>query len=135
LLTDTQTQTLRAAVQRIIPADDDPGAWQAGGGEFFHRLLMREPQFLPTYRYGLDALEAEAQADGGDGFSSLTPDAQDALLARVEAGEVRADWPLDPAAFFRLLVEQTTESFYADPGNGGNTGGVAWAMMGYRVTA
>lgn len=135
LLTHIQRQTLRAAVDRIIPADDFPGGWDAGVGDFFALLLAREPQFLPAYRSGLDALEAEAQAASGAAFAGLPPDAQDALLARVEAGEVAACWPLDPGTFFRLLAEQTTEGFYADPGNGGNRNGVGWDMIGYRVTA
>ena len=48
---------------------------------------------------------------------------------------MRTDWHGDPIWFFRLLVEQTMEGFYADPGNGGNKGGVSWEMIGYRVTA
>ena len=48
---------------------------------------------------------------------------------------MHADWPQDPRVFFRLLVEQTTEGFYADPGNGGNKDEAAWKMIGYRVTA
>ncbi len=135
MFSDTQQRTLRAAVDRIIPADDYPGGWDAGVGAFLEGLLAREPRFLPTYRHGLDDLDAEARLTEGGPFAALATDAQDALLARVEAGEVWAHWTLDPAAFFRLLVEQTTEGFYADPGNGGNRDGVAWDMIGYRVTA
>jgi len=134
LLSASQAATLRAAIDRIIPADDAPGGWEAGVGDYFACLWVREPQFLAPARLGLDALDAEAQATAGAAFASLAPDIQDALLARVEAGDVQTDWLL-PADFFRRLVQQTMEGFYADPGNGGNKDRVAWRMVGYRVTA
>ena len=135
LLSEPQAETLRAAVDRIIPADDFPGGWEAGVGDYFAHLLTREPQFLIPMRQGLDALDAEAQATEGAAFAALAADAQDVLLARVEAGDVRADWPRPAPDFFRRLVSQAMEGFYADPGNGGNRDGVAWRMIGFRVTA
>jgi len=135
LLDAHQIETLRAAVDRILPADDAPGGWEAGLGDFFAHLLTRESRLLFPTRAGLDALDAEARASEGLSFAALTPAAQDALLSRVEAGDVRADWPVDAADFFRRLVSQAMEGFYADPGNGGNKGGAAWKMVGYRVTA
>ena len=135
LLDAPQIETLRAAVDRILPADDAPSGWEAGLGDFFAHLLTRESRFLFPTRAGLDALDAEAREAGGPSFAALTPAAQDALLSRVEAGDVRADWPFDAPDFFRRLVSQAMEGFYADPGNGGNKGGAAWKMVGYRVTA
>lgn len=135
ILTELQIQTLHAAVDRIIPADASPSGWEAGVGDYFALLLMRETRFLFTYQQGLDALEAEARLTEGAAFAALGPFTQDSLLARVEAGKARHDWPMPPRAFFRRLVEQTMEGFYADPGNGGNKDGVAWDMIGFRVTA
>lgn len=134
-LAPNQTRTLRAAVDRIIPPDDFPGGWEAGVGDFLQLLWTREPHFLAEAVQGLDALDREARAQAGAAFADLSADAQDALLRRVEAGEVRADWPLPPAAFFALLVRQCMEGFYADPGNGGNKDGVSWRMVGFEVTA
>ena len=134
-LNEPQTGTLRAAVDRILPADDAPGGWEAGVGDYFALLLSREPRFLFPTRQGLDALDAEALATEGSPFAALAPDAQDALLARVEAGDVRAAWPLPAADFFRRLVSQAMEGYYADPGNGGNRGEASWKMIGFRVTA
>ena len=123
-LTETQIGTLRAAVDRIIPADDYPSAWDAGAETFFARLFEREPRFLPLYQTGLEELNGAANG----AFAALSADAQDALLHTLETDQVSA-------GFVRLLIEQTLESFYADPGNGGNLGGVSWDMIGHRVTA
>jgi len=115
-LSETQISVLRAAVNRIIPTDDFPSGWDAGAEDFFAQLLTTEPQFLFAYQQGLAFPEAEA-------FVSATPDEQDTLLAKFEA------------SFFSLLVSQTMESFYADPGNGGNKDQIAWKMIGFEVTA
>lgn len=123
LLTETQTATLRAVVDCIIPADDYPGGWDAGVGDYLARLLTHEPPFLFACQRGLDALEAQAP-----GFARLPADAQNALLTLLEQDQ-------EHGAFFRLLVIHVMEGFYADSGNGGNRGGIAWQMIGYTVTA
>ncbi len=135
-LTDAQTETLAAAMNRVVPPDEFPGAWDAGAGAYLRKQFGRDlVDVLPVYRLGLDGLDAEARAAHGQGFAALGPDAQDALLARVEAGEVVAAWLTPPSRFFGLLVRHTMEGYYADPGNGGNKGGVAWRMVGFEVTA
>ena len=124
LLTETQMQTLKAAADRIVPADDSPSAWDAGAETFFARLFERQPDFLPRYQTGLDRLNSAA----GGAFAALDASAQDALLRGLEVGPALAE-------FVGLLIEQTLESFYADPGNGGNSLGVSWDMIGHKITA
>jgi len=134
MLTEQQLATLRALIDRIIPADDFPSGWQAGVGDYLAGQFKRDlrPQ-LDRYRVGLDALDAEAQAGSGLRFAELDATDQDALLRRVEAGTVATAWPIDPAAFFQAAVEHSMEGFYSDPGNGGNRDGVAWRMIGFEV--
>ena len=136
MLTKQQLATLRALVDRIIPADDFPSGWQAGVGDYLAGQFKRDlrPQ-LDRYRAGLDALDAEALAGSGTHFAELDAADQDALLQRVEAGTVATAWPIDPAAFFQAAVEHAMEGFYSDPGNGGNHDGVAWRMIGFEVRA
>jgi Gluconate 2-dehydrogenase subunit 3 len=133
---EQQLATLRALIDRIIPADDFPSGWQAGVGDYLAGQFKRDlrPQ-LDRYRVGLDALDAEAQAGSGLRFAELDATDQDALLRRVEAGTVATAWPIDPAAFFQAAVEHAMEGFYSDPGNGGNRDGVAWRMIGFEVRA
>ncbi|MGN6561666.1 MAG: gluconate 2-dehydrogenase subunit 3 family protein [Thermomicrobiales bacterium] len=129
-LTARQTAVLQAAMDRVIPPDDYPGAWEAGAGDYllgqFDRDLAGK---VEMYRAGLDALDAAEIAVGGVGFPELDAAAQDVLLARIEAGEVSAEL----ARFFVLLVEHTMEGYYSDPGNGGNRDAVAWRMIGFEV--
>lgn len=134
MLTARQNAILRAAVDRIIPADDFAGGWDAGVGDYLRRQLRGDLRSLVAiYRAGLDALDAAAQAEAGAGFVALPPAARDALLARIESGVASAPELVDLAAFFRLLIEHAMEGYYSDPGNGGNRAGVAWRMIGFEV--
>lgn len=135
MLTDTQTNTLKAAVNRIIPPDDWPGGWEAAVGDYLFRQFERDlAGVVEQYRQGLDALEAEAQAAGSASFADMEAAAQDTLLASVEQGAVRTRWVVDPARFFAMLVDHCAEGFYSDPGNGGNRDGVVWNMIGFEVS-
>lgn len=44
---------LRAFLDRVIPADDFPGASEAGCGEYLRRLLVLPEDFRMTSRYGV----------------------------------------------------------------------------------
>jgi gluconate 2-dehydrogenase gamma chain len=90
---------------------------------------------VELYRAGLNALESEAQASTGASFVNLNSDVQGALLSRIEVGDVTTRWPIDPATFFRNVVNHTIEGFYSDPANGGNRNAVSWHMIGFQVRA
>jgi hypothetical protein len=131
--TAPQLATLRALVNRIIPADEFPGGWEGGVEGYLRRQFAGDLRpFGETYRAALDALDAEARAAGGP-FVALSPAEQDRLLARVEQGDVATPWAVDPAAFFRMAVAHVAEGYYSDPGNGGNRNGAAWRMIGFEV--
>lgn len=135
MLSTEQSETLQAAVNRIIPEDDTaPGGWDAGVGTYLERQLAGDLQHLQVvYRAGLDALTAESRALAGVNFARLSAEQQDTVLAAVERGEVRARWLTDPAEFFTLLVQHCMEGFYSDPGSGGNRDQAAWRMIGFEV--
>ena len=135
MLTETQWATLRALIDRLIPADDYPGGWDAGVGDYLERQFAGDlSDALDLYLSGLDALDVEARTTAGVSFAALAPDAQDELLRNVEVGEMATDWPVDPPEFFRAATEHAAEGFYGDPGNGGNRDGVSWRMIGFEVT-
>ena len=137
LLTPQQAETLRAAIDRLIPPDDYPGGWESGAGEYLLREMDRSGAltlFADAYRAGLDALDAEARSAAGCGFAALDPAAQDRLLERVERGDVQTEWGTTaPKTFLRAFAEHVMEGYYSDPANGGNRNGISWKMIGFEV--
>jgi gluconate 2-dehydrogenase gamma chain len=120
MLTDIQMSNLRAAMDRVIPADDFPGAWDAGVGDYLARQWQGDLKHLiGSYQAFLDLLEAEALRTQGLSFFKLSPELQDALLKKAPA-------------FLDAFVQHVMEGYYADPGNGGNRDYVSWKMLGYR---
>ena len=133
-LTREHQQTLRAAVNRIVPPDDYPGAWESGVGDYLERLFETDLRaVLEDYRAGLTALEAESFAGFQQSFTSLSEEQQDTVLTRIETGEVLTTWDVAPLVFFNLLVNTTAEGFYSDPEQGGNRDRASWAMTGFEV--
>lgn len=134
-LTEQQQETLRAAVDRIIPADAHPGAWEAGVGNYLERQFEGDlGPVAADYGAGLSSLEAESVARFQQSFSSLCNEDQDTVLEFIEAGEVLTRWDVAPRRFFSLLVNTTAEGFYSDPQQGGNRSAVSWAMTGFEDT-
>lgn len=123
-LTPPQLAALRALLDRLIPADDFPGALAAGTENYVLRQLAGDcaPE-AAALAHGLTRLDATASSrHSGAPFSALTLIQQDALLTELEAAG-------DP--FFHRLVDLAHEGFYADPANGGNRDAVSWKMLGY----
>ena len=132
-LTGEQQQTLRAAVDRIVPPDDYPGAWQCGVGDYLARQFESDLRpVLDDYRAGLTGLEAESVARFQQSFISLSDKEQDTVLRHIEAGEVLTAWEVAPSVFFNLLVNTTAEGFYSEPQQGGNRNAISWAMTGFE---
>jgi Gluconate 2-dehydrogenase subunit 3 len=123
--TNTNRSTLRAAIDRIIPADDFPSGWDAGAGDYIERILARDlADRAKQFADGLSAIDAAAQSRFGSPFTSLQSADQDEVLKAIESNA-------GTAGFFRLLVELCSEGFYSDPSGGGNRGLVSWKMIGY----
>ena len=136
MLTPTHWNILRSLMDRIIPQDDFPDAWEAGVGDYLRRQFERDLHSLrsqvETYKLGLEALEAESQAFAGKGFTALDASTQDSILTRIETGQVALSWPVDPTEFFHMVIEHVMEGYYSDPGNGGNRDSIAWRMIGFE---
>jgi gluconate 2-dehydrogenase gamma chain len=121
-------------MDRVVPADTDQGAWEAGCGDFLIRLLEDDLADRDLYRKGLDSLDNEANQVFHTSFDRLTSEEQDDLLTSVEVGSVSTRWAVLPGLFFRTLVKNTMEGYYGSPGNGGNREALAWKMIGFEVT-
>jgi hypothetical protein len=113
---------LRAVIDRMIPADAEPGALVLGADRYVLAQLRTEAvELAEDVWVGVDALESAAGQQFGGAFAELTAAEQDALMAQFE---------LQP--WFINLAELTAEGFYADPANGGNLDARSWQMIGYE---
>jgi hypothetical protein len=127
------SETLRAVVDCLIPADDFPGAYDAGVCNYLERLLHTDlAAHAEVFRAGIDAIDTEALARYNARFAVLTPDQQRATLAGIESGMVKTSWPIAPSRFFEMLVNTTAEGYYSDPEQGGNRGCASWVMTGFE---
>lgn len=112
--TAQQRPTILDARARIIPADHEPGAREAGTTDFLDRCLssigfiyakpegsgfealhggqaaawqQRVEQLRKTYCNGIVELDRYSRASHGRGFVGLTPEQQDHVLTAVEHAE------------------------------------------------
>ena len=87
-LTPAELATLRAVMDRIVPADHDPGATGFGAEAYVTRMLAGDARgSLVAIRDGLAALRPN--------FVSLTPAEQDATRQDYRRGVVRRTRPAD----------------------------------------
>ena len=108
----TQDALLAAVIDRVIPADADPGALALGTDAYVRGRLAGEP-----------ALSAEIAA----GLAAL-PD----FLSLDDGGRDRALMAVETESWFAALAELVHEGFWADPDNGGNRDALSWRIVGYR---
>lgn len=125
--------TLPAVVDRLIPPDDFPGAYDAGVCDYIEQLLQTDlAEHDEFFRAGIDAIDSEALATYNAPFAVLTREQQIATLESIESGAVKTSWPISPARFFAMLVNVTAEGYYSDPQQGGNRGCASWVMTGFE---
>lgn len=120
-------------VDCLIPADDFPGASEAGVCDYLRKLfetdLRDEAEFFMT---GLDQIDLEARARFGESFAKLTLEQQNITLEAIQQGDALSAWPISSQRFFEMLVCTTAEGFYSDPQQGGNRNAVSWTMTGFE---
>jgi gluconate 2-dehydrogenase gamma chain len=127
-MTETQRETLAAAVGRILPSEDGPGAREAGVQVYQDRALDH-PFFQGMqswFAMNLDGLAERARTAYGCELAACDPQQQDALLRQMQEDP-------NPAVqhFFVTLVSLTVEGFLGDPIHGGNRDEVGWKAVGY----
>ena len=119
LLDGAEMTVLAAVSARLVPLGDlqgpvdlagrlDAQLADGGGDGWRYREL---PPDGPALLQGLRALERSA---GPGGFAARAADAQDALLAQVQTGEVEG-WPFPPELWFKELLANLVQLAYAHP--------------------
>src|SRR3954452_8502284 len=124
-LDPSQTATLRAFADRLVPTDElGPGAVPAGAVEYVGQALAGDDaHLLPAYVAGLSSLEATDRDRHGAPFAGLAGAEQDALLSALERGA--------SGAFFELVRRHVFDGMFGDPSYGGNRGRAGWELLGY----
>jgi gluconate 2-dehydrogenase gamma chain len=121
-LTESEARTLGVLCDEIIPADEFPGAEQAGAVRFLDIQLTRHyRKHRDSYRQSLARAEAISHQRFGRGPEKLAAPERLWLAKEVERS--------DPA-FFAMLVAHTMQSFYGSPRHGGNREAASWRMLG-----
>jgi len=151
-----EAEAVEALVDRLIPPDPEtPGGREAGCAVFIDRQLagpygrseglytagpfhdgtkQQGPQSPATpashYRQALAALDKHCRtAFNGAGFATLSDAQKDAVVGDLENGKIDLDD--EPGSFFKQLLKDTQEGFFADPLYGGNKDMCAWKMIGF----
>jgi gluconate 2-dehydrogenase gamma chain len=120
--TQAQAQTVEAMCEQLIPADQDPGAKEAGAVNYIDlQLSKRFKKHRAVYEKGLEAVEATSRSKFARRFIELTAEQQIEVMNRFEE---------DSRVFFDLIVAHARQGFYGDPRHGGNRNRVSWKMVG-----
>jgi gluconate 2-dehydrogenase gamma chain len=96
----------------IIPADDTPGARDAGVSEFIDLMVSRDPALQRDFRAGLGWLNVRSHQTGGKSFVMLHPDQQTTLLESFAYRKKFQPGNESGQKFFTLLREYTVMGFY-----------------------
>ena len=132
-LTATEFETIAAIFDRLYPADQSsPGARSIGAHIYLDRALvgwLRD--CLPLYRRFLRALDRCLDQTSESHFRALTGSEQDAVLGKLERGELAALSGFDQPAIFAMMLAHCQEGLFADPLYGGNRDKAGWASLGH----
>jgi gluconate 2-dehydrogenase gamma chain len=156
--TDPEVAFVKAAVARLIPADElGPGGVEAdvpffidqqlsgayGAGAHFYNQgpFGSETPFqgyqLPLspaelYRVGIAATDKYCQETYGEHFAALDPARQDEVLSGLQGIANAVDLKDIPGTtFFARLLGDTMDGFFADPAYGGNKDMIGWKLVGF----
>jgi gluconate 2-dehydrogenase gamma chain len=120
--TPDQAHTVDAICEWLIPADQDPGAREAGAVNYIDiQLSKRFKKHRRVYQQGIEAVDTASRQKFARPFVALTSEQQIEVLNTVEENS---------PAFFDLIVAHARQGFYGDPRHGGNRNRVSWKMLG-----
>jgi gluconate 2-dehydrogenase gamma chain len=155
-LTQPESRFLDAAVERLIPADDlGPGAKDAGVTYFIDQQLGSvwgshgrnyragpwpegtaqqgfQSRLTPReiYRTAIREVNVHCLKQYQKAFEFLAPAEQGEVLKGLESGAIELP-SVSSKLFFKLLLRNTLEGFFADPMYGGNRDKAGWKLVGF----
>jgi hypothetical protein len=96
----------------VIPADDTPGATEAGVDEFIDTMVAYDRSLQPRFRNGLAWFDAHSRLLHGRSFSNLTSEEQVAFLRPLAYTAERRPGQEEGRRFFELLREYVVMGYY-----------------------
>ncbi len=129
--TNGEWATLTAAVDRMIPRDEDPGALDANVPEYIDRMLQSEAMQTTRQNFvpGLAAVERRADRLFKKPFATCTTAQQDEVLTIFKNSPEKSG----EARWYEMFVVLVLEGFLGDPSYGGNQGEVGWKLVGFTL--
>jgi gluconate 2-dehydrogenase gamma chain len=130
--TAEEAELVEAIIEQIIPADQDPGAKQAGVINFIDKQLVGFlKRFQSRYRMGLAGAQETSQAMFGKKFIPLAWDEQTTVLKALESGKAAGKtWSSQSSGeFFQMIRDHTMAGFYGSPRHGGNRNYVSFKLL------
>jgi len=131
-LTQEEADCLIAICECIVPADDAPGATDAGVIYYIDKQLFGYfKKHQESYKNGLIALQYDCNNLFGKKFETLSMEKQIDYLELMERDDPSLKWgEVKPSSFFNMIIDHTMQGFYGSPRHGGNKNYVSYKMMG-----
>ncbi|MBL8952348.1 MAG: gluconate 2-dehydrogenase subunit 3 family protein [Myxococcaceae bacterium] len=130
--TAEQWAVLVAAVDRVIPRDEDPGALDANVPQYIDEALTAQQlkKMQLDFANGLNALNRRCERMYKTGFATATAEQQDDVLtiAFKDAPESTGEYK-----WYDILLSLTLEGYLGDPSYGGNKNKVGWKLVGFDL--
>lgn len=123
-------ETLRAAVDEIIPAGDgQPSAGEIGAHDYIEVLCGKVPEISASVGRALDRIEQLSQSRYKRPFARIAPSGRVRLLKSFERESARASageglYGSSGANLFALLRDLVYEAYYTNPR--------VWPALGYE---
>ncbi len=129
--TDDEFLVVTAAVDRVLPKDEDPGAVELGVPAYIDRALQAPQlaQMKQNFVPGVAALDRRCQRLFKVGFAKATPAQQDEVLTVFKDSPEKSG----EARWYEMLIVLTLEGFLGDPSYGGNKDEQGWKLVGFKL--
>jgi len=129
--TDEEADCLIALCERIIPADDYPGATDAGVINYIDRQIrLRFPEEKELFRQGIECLQKLCRDKYKQNFEELSTELQINTMQLMEKNEIMQEgMSISMRNFFSKLLDRTMQGFYGSPRHGGNKDYMSFKML------
>ena len=110
--TPAEYRSLDVLCELIIPADETPGAHQAGVSEFIDFIVSADDELQYPFRTGLAWLDAFSTERHGGVFAELAPTQQESLLSELAERDQISQAETEGREFFSLARKYTVIGYY-----------------------